>query len=66
MENKKFLDSLMGLLAINSVAYVDADEAHPYGKAVSQALEYVLNLGEELGMDIRFTRTELYDAMHHI
>ena len=23
-------------------------------------------LGEELGMDIRFTRTELYDAMHHI
>ena len=50
MENKKFLDSLKGLLAINSVAYVDADEAHPYGKAVSQALEYVLNLGEELGM----------------
>lgn len=50
MENKKFLDSLMGLLAINSVAYVDADETHPYGKAVSQALEYVLKLGEELGM----------------
>lgn len=23
-------------------------------------------LGEEIGMDIRFTRTELYDAMHHI
>ncbi|MBQ4504180.1 MAG: ACT domain-containing protein [Firmicutes bacterium] len=23
-------------------------------------------LGKELGMDIRFTRTELYDAMHHI
>ncbi|MBQ3009552.1 MAG: Sapep family Mn(2+)-dependent dipeptidase [Oscillospiraceae bacterium] len=52
MENKKFLDSLMGLLAINSVAYVDADEQHPYGKAVSQALEYVLNLGEELGMRV--------------
>jgi len=50
MENKKFLDSLMGLLSINSVAYVDADEQHPYGKAVSQALEYVLKLGEELGM----------------
>lgn len=50
MENTKFLDSLMGLLSINSVAYVDADETHPYGKAVSQALEYVLNLGEELGM----------------
>lgn len=50
MENKKFLDSLMGLLAINSVAYADADEQHPYGKSVSQALEYVLKLGEELGM----------------
>ena len=23
-------------------------------------------LGEELGVDIRFTRTELYEAMHHI
>ena len=23
-------------------------------------------LGQELGMDIRFTRTELYEAMHHI
>ena len=50
MEHTKFLDSLMGLLAINSVAYVDADEQHPYGKAVSEALEYVLKLGEELGM----------------
>lgn len=50
MENKKFLDSLMGLLAINSVAYADADEQHPYGKSVSRALDYVLRLGEELGM----------------
>ena len=50
MENKKFLDSLMGLLAINSVAYADADEQHPYGKSVSEALDYVLALGEELGM----------------
>lgn len=50
MDKQQFLDSLMGLLAIDSVAYVDADEAHPYGKAVSQALHYVLNLAEEMGM----------------
>ncbi len=50
MENKQFIDSLLGLLAIDSVAYVDADEAHPYGKKVSEALDYVLNLSEELGI----------------
>lgn len=50
MDNKQFIDALMGLLAIDSVAYVDADEAHPYGKAVSEALEYVLNLSRELGI----------------
>jgi len=50
MDKGKFLEALKGLLAINSVAYADADEAHPYGRAVAEALDYVLKLGEELGM----------------
>lgn len=50
MDKNKFLESLMGLLAIDSVAYVDVDEAHPYGKAPAQALDYVLNLCREMGI----------------
>ena len=58
MENKKFLDSLMGLLAINSVAYVDADEAHPYGKAVSQALVIPQQLGGLVAVLFWCSKTE--------
>lgn len=50
MDKNKFMNALMGLLAIDSVALVDIDEAHPYGKAPAQALDYVLNLCAELGI----------------
>lgn len=50
MDKTKFLKDLMGLLAIESVALVDVDEAHPYGKAPAQALDYVLNLCKEMGI----------------
>lgn len=57
MEKQKFLDALLGLMAIESVANVDPDEQHPYGTAPAQALEYVLNLCRELGI-----RTENLDG----
>lgn len=50
MEKQQFLDRLMGLLAIESVAYTDVDADHPYGKSVTRALEYVLDLAEEMGL----------------
>ncbi len=50
MDKQKFLDALLGLLAIDSVAYVDVDETHPYGKPVAEALDYTLALAEDMGM----------------
>lgn len=50
MEEKKLLDALLGLLAIDSVAMTDAEETHPYGTGPARALDYVLKLCAELGI----------------
>ena len=50
MDRKRFMDALLGLIAIDSVAMRDADEAHPYGKGPAEALAYVLELCRELGI----------------
>lgn len=50
MNNDAFLTALKGLMAIDSVAMTDADEAHPYGTGPAKALDYVLNLCARLGI----------------
>lgn len=50
MNNETFLTALKGLLAIESVALVDADETHPYGTGPARALTYVMELCRELGI----------------
>lgn len=50
MNRETFLTDLKGLMAIESVAMVDADEEHPYGKGPAKALDYVLDLCERLGI----------------
>lgn len=50
MDKQLFLDSLKGLLAIESVARVDVTPECPYGTGPAKALEYVLALCERLGI----------------
>ena len=50
MDQKQFLDALLGLLAIDSVAWLDASEAAPYGSGPAKALDYVLSLCRALGV----------------
>lgn len=50
MDRQEFLTALQGLMAIESVAMLDPDEAHPYGSAPAAALDYVLALCEHLGI----------------
>lgn len=50
MNREVFLTALKGLMSIESVALVDADEKHPYGTAPAKALDYVLNLCAQLGI----------------
>ena len=50
MDKNQFIEDLMGLVAIESVALIDIDEAHPYGKAPAQALEYMMNLCKKMGI----------------
>ena len=50
MDQKQFLDALLGLLAIDSVAWLDASEAAPYGSGPAKALDYVLSLCRTLGV----------------
>lgn len=57
MNNQEFLDALKGVMAIDSVAMTDADEAHPYGTGPAKALDYMLALCEKLGI-----RTENLDG----
>lgn len=55
---QNILQGLFSMIMVVDVTNADLEIdvlAHEFG-----------TLGEELGMDIRFTRTELYDAMHHI
>jgi len=57
MDKSEFLDALLGLMAIDSVAMTDADEQYPYGTGPAKALDYVLNLCARLGI-----RTENRDG----
>lgn len=57
MDRQEFLQTLQGLMAIESVAMTDADAAHPYGTGPAKALEYVLNLCARMGI-----RTEVLDG----
>ncbi|MDD6502083.1 MAG: Sapep family Mn(2+)-dependent dipeptidase [Oscillospiraceae bacterium] len=50
MNKETFLTALKGLMAIESVAMVDADEQHPYGTGPAKALACVLDLCRELGI----------------
>ena len=44
MDKETFLAALKDLMAIESVAMLDPDDAHPYGSAPAAALDYVLAL----------------------
>ena len=47
MNKETFLTALKGLMAIESVAMVDADEQHPYGTGPAKALACVLGRNTE-------------------
>ena len=48
--NEAFLNALLGLVAIDSVALVDVSENAPYGSGPAKALDYVMDLCDELGI----------------
>lgn len=50
MDQKEFLDALLGLMEIESVAMTDPTPAHPYGTGPVKALEYVLDLCRRMGI----------------
>jgi len=55
---QNILQGLFSMIMVVDVTNADMEIDHLAGEFAK--------LGEELGMDIRFTRTELYEAMHHI
>jgi len=55
---QNILQGLFSMIMIVDVSAADMEIDHLAAVFAS--------LGEEIGMDIRFTRTELYEAMHHI
>lgn len=50
MENKAFLDAILGLVSIESIARVDVTPEAPYGEGPAKALDYVMKLCETLGI----------------
>ena len=50
MDNQKFLDAVLGLVAIDSVALTDVSEQAPYGAGPAKALAYVMDLCRDLGI----------------
>ena len=50
MENKTFLDAILGLVSIESIARVNVTPEAPYGKGPAKALDYVMKLCETLGI----------------
>lgn len=50
MKNQEFLEALLGLLAIDSVARIDPTPEYPYGTGPAKALDYVLELCGKLGI----------------
>ena len=55
---QNILQGLFSMIMVVDVTNADMEIDHLAGEFAK--------LGEELGMDIRFPRTELYEAMHHI
>lgn len=49
-DQTRFLDALLGLMAIDSVAGIGVSAARPYGSGPAKALDYVLALCAELGI----------------
>lgn len=52
---------LQGLFSMIMIVDVTASDME-----IDQLADIFSALGKEIGMDIRFTRTELYEAMHQI
>lgn len=50
MDKQQFLDALLPLIAIDSVAMTDPTPETPYGSGPARALDYVLELCRELGI----------------
>ncbi|HBJ16966.1 MAG TPA: hypothetical protein DDY81_03965, partial [Clostridiales bacterium] len=50
MKNKEFLDAILGLVSIESIARVNVTPEAPYGAGPAEALRYVLNLCQTLGI----------------
>ena len=50
MENKEFLDAILGLVSIESIARVNVTPEAPYGEGPAKALQYVMALCEKLGI----------------
>ncbi len=48
--NEAFLNALLGLVSIDSVALVDVGEKAPYGAGPAKALDYVMKLCRELNI----------------
>ena len=55
MENKEFLDAILGLVSIESIARVNVTPEAPYGEGPAKALQYVMALCEKLGGGIEIT-----------
>lgn len=50
MDKQEMIRSLLGLMAIESVAWEKVSQEHPYGEGPARALDYVLTLCEKLGI----------------
>jgi len=48
--NSDYINSLAGLIAIDSTAGVNVSTEYPYGEGPAKALEYVLNMCRDFGM----------------
>lgn len=54
ISDKQFIDEILKLVGIMSVAYDDASADAPYGKGVKEAAEHVERLCKEFGMKVYF------------
>lgn len=50
MDKKEFLDALLGIMSIESVAMIDPTPAQPYGSGPAKALEYMLDICRRMGI----------------
>lgn len=49
---EQMLRDLIGLIRIPGIAGARAGREHPFGKAVTESLHYVMNLASEMGFDV--------------